>query len=328
MTKYGGICSPLIARGDFMQYEISVIVPVYNAEKYVERCLTSIFSQTFKNFECIIVDDCSSDNSIKICEKITECEPRAKIYHRMANQGVGPARNYGLELCCGKYICFVDSDDWIEKDYLQSLYEAVEQNAAEVVQMGYKSYGKNAKKYVFTKETYKISNNLRDRLFKLWILTAPWGKIYKKEYLLKYDIMFPAVPMGEDVLFIFLIMITATKYYVIPDTMYIYRTDNEYSITNGKFPSAVEQYFESLLLTMDSFDRYVKRHPDVIDVKYIDLLHRYLYRYFHYGIKGYMDKFGKDEVKGVLFDRLAKSHSPALFSSLWDIVLDLGVPYV
>ena len=311
-----------------MQCEISVIVPVYNVEKYVERCLTSIFSQTFENFECIIVDDCSSDNSIKICEKITEHEPRAKIYHRMANQGVGPARNYGLELCRGKYVCFIDSDDWIENHYLQRLYDAIEQNAAEVVQMGYKSCGKEAKEYIYTPKIYKISNNLRERLFHQLIFTAPWGKIYNKEYLLKYNIMFPAVPMAEDVLFQFLIMITATKYFVIPDTMYIYRIGREGAQTNGNFPSDVEKYFESLLLTMDSFDRYVERHPDVIDVKYIDLLHRYLYRYFHYGIKGYMNKFGKDEVKMVLFDRLAKSHSPALFSALWDIVLELGFPYV
>lgn len=311
-----------------MRYEISVIVPVYNVEKYVERCLKSIFSQTFKNFECIIVDDCSLDNSIKNVKKIIDGEPRAKIYHRMANQGLGPARNYGMELCCGKYVCFIDSDDWIEKDYLQRLYDAIEQHAADVVQMGYKSYGKEAKEYVYTKETYKIPNNLRERLFQTWILTAAWGKIYKKEYLLKYHIMFPTVTHSEDVLFIFLIMITAKNYWIIPDTMYVYRTDNEDSITNGKFPAVIERYFESMLLTMDFFDRYIEKYPDIIDIKYRNLLHRYIYRYFHYGIKGYMDRFGKDEVKNVLFDRLEKSHSPALFSALWDIVLELGVPYV
>lgn len=96
----------------------SIIVPVYNVEKYIDKCLASILRQTFKNFECIIIDDCSPDNSNAIIDKYVKLDQRFKVIHQK-NMGVSVARNTGLDIAKGDYIIFVDSDDYIADDYLE-----------------------------------------------------------------------------------------------------------------------------------------------------------------------------------------------------------------
>jgi len=102
---------------------ISVIVPVYDAEKYLCECIDSILSQTFTNFECILVDDCSVDKSPMICDKYEEKDIRVQVIHKAKNEGSSLARKTGLEKSSGDYILFVDADDWIEIDMLKKLYE-------------------------------------------------------------------------------------------------------------------------------------------------------------------------------------------------------------
>lgn len=99
---------------------ISVIVPVYNDEKYIKNCLESIANQTFKDIEIIVVDDGSTDNSGIICDEFSINDPRFKVIHKQ-NKGVCDSRNKGLEIASGEYICFVDSDDWIENDYFETM---------------------------------------------------------------------------------------------------------------------------------------------------------------------------------------------------------------
>lgn len=93
---------------------VSIIVPVYNVEKYLKRCMTSILEQTYSNLEILLIDDGSPDNSGNLCDEIQSTDERIKVYHK-ANGGLSSARNYGLERCTGEYIFFIDSDDWIEK---------------------------------------------------------------------------------------------------------------------------------------------------------------------------------------------------------------------
>ena len=108
------ICEPLI----------SIIVPVYNVEKYLKKCLDSILSQTYKNFEVIIVNDGSPDNSQKIIDEYKKKDKRIIVLEK-ENGGLSSARNYGIEHANGKYISFVDADDYIEKDYVEKLYDCI-----------------------------------------------------------------------------------------------------------------------------------------------------------------------------------------------------------
>ena len=104
---------------------ISVIVPVYGVEKYIEKCLKSIVAQTYRNLEIIMVDDGTKDNSAKICEQYAKEDSRIKVYHK-TNGGLSDARNYGIEHSNGEYITFIDSDDYIDIDYIEFLYQLVE----------------------------------------------------------------------------------------------------------------------------------------------------------------------------------------------------------
>lgn len=112
--------------------KISIIIPVYNAQRYLEKCLNSVLSQCYTNFEVICVDDGSTDKSGEICEKYQENDKRFRVFH-IENHGVSYARNYALSLIEGAWFCFVDADDWLEPNYLDVLYRLAIQNKCDVV---------------------------------------------------------------------------------------------------------------------------------------------------------------------------------------------------
>jgi glycosyltransferase involved in cell wall biosynthesis len=117
--------------------KVSIIIPVYNVEKYIRRCLDSILRQGFPDFECIVVDDCSPDSSPSICDEYGERDNRFRVIHNEKKQGSSIARRTGLEVARGGYVLFVDSDDWIESDMLETLYSAVLPYSADIVWCDY-----------------------------------------------------------------------------------------------------------------------------------------------------------------------------------------------
>ena len=114
---------------------ISVIIPVYNVEQYVESCLNSVIDQSYTNLEIILVDDGSTDRSGEICGQYALKDSRIKVIHE-ENAGLGEARNRGLRIASGDYICFVDSDDWIEEDYCKELAQAAERTNSDIAICG------------------------------------------------------------------------------------------------------------------------------------------------------------------------------------------------
>ena len=119
-----------------MNPEISIIVPVYNVEKYLKRCIDSILNQSFTDFELILVDDGSTDNSGKIIDEYALKDKRIKVIHK-ENGGQGSARNRGLDIAKGNYIGFVDSDDWIHKDMYKCMYQIINEDNTDIVQIGH-----------------------------------------------------------------------------------------------------------------------------------------------------------------------------------------------
>ena len=116
--------------------KISVIVPIYNVEKYLKKCLDSIIYQSLKDIEIIMVDDGSTDSCSQICDYYSSLDERIKVVHK-ENQGLGLARNTGLDIAKGKYVTFIDSDDYISIDYLKKVYNVAEENKADVVYSGF-----------------------------------------------------------------------------------------------------------------------------------------------------------------------------------------------
>ena len=125
-----------------MEDLISVIVPIYNVEKYINRCIDSIIEQTYTNLEIILVDDGSTDNSGSICDEYAKKDNRIKVIHK-ENGGVSSARNVGLDTAIGQYITFVDSDDYIEKKYCEILLKTLKKQKADCVACGYNRIYKN-----------------------------------------------------------------------------------------------------------------------------------------------------------------------------------------
>ena len=180
---------------------VTVIVPVYNAEKYVDRCLSSIEAQTYQNYECLCIDDGSVDKSGEIIQEFTDRDQRfAYIYQ--PNSGPSAARNKGLENAKGEYILFIDSDDTVEHDYLDKLVEGIVQSGGDICNCGYQYKGKE--NYYFN-DYFPISKMTRDEfLKKLFMHTGGLvhGGIYKSSIISQNKIRFnDKYSLSEDQLF-------------------------------------------------------------------------------------------------------------------------------
>lgn len=204
----------------------SVIVPVYNAEKYLDMCLDSISSQTFRDFECIIIDDGSTDGSSAILDKYIKIDQRFKVIHQI-NMGPSAARNAGLDIAQGDYITFVDSDDSIANDYLEKFALQIQVSNADIVICGLlEVYEDSIIERVFESEdTAEIKKNI---LADFWP-AYPCNKCYKKH--LFENIRFPLGVFFEDLLVIPKICLSARKIICISDKLYYYNRKNKSSTT-------------------------------------------------------------------------------------------------
>lgn len=169
--------------------KISIIIPVYNSEKYISRCLDSIFAQTFSDFEIIVIDDGSRDHSYDVVKEYKD--QRIRLY-RQKNQGIAKTRNRGIELVKGKYLTFVDNDDFLDPDYLQRFYDAIISTNADLVIGGFRRT--NCQKTLYS---FKISSGD----FAKYTIIAPWAKLYRTSFIHKHHLEFLDSPIGEDVYF-------------------------------------------------------------------------------------------------------------------------------
>lgn len=178
---------------------ISVIVPVYNVDKYLKRCVDSIINQTYSDLEIILVDDGSTDDSGSLCDELKKTDARIKVLHKV-NGGLSSARNAGLAVATGEYIGFVDSDDWIELDMYECLMNSLHKSGAEVAVTGLnRIYDNGYSKKQFVKDTvvvYSGDQIVKEYLQQNSFSTAAWDKLYKKNLFDKRR--FPEGKLYED----------------------------------------------------------------------------------------------------------------------------------
>ena len=184
--------------------KVSVIVPIYNAQDYLHRCVDSILAQTFADFELLLVDDGSTDSSGIICDNYASGDCRAKVFHK-ENGGVSSARNVGLKNATGEWVCFVDSDDTVHQDYLNNLVSATNENVEMVI-----SFAVSVFMDKIVEPTYRdailIGKDFA-KLFNEYDLhwrTSPWAKLYKRKIVENNNLLFNLeMPIGEDLVFLY-----------------------------------------------------------------------------------------------------------------------------
>lgn len=184
-----------------MEPLISVIVPVYNVEKYLPRCLDSIRAQTYTNLEIILVDDGSQDASGDICDDCAAKDDRVRVLHQ-SNAGIGSTRNAGLGMCTGAYITFVDSDDYLYPCAIETLYDRIREDDSDLV-IGncirvYEDNTCSDTCYAFEDSVFAADEIFSRMAVFGAVPTAPWGKLYRKDIL--EGITYPSVHIGEDTL--------------------------------------------------------------------------------------------------------------------------------
>lgn len=205
---------------------ISVIVPIYNVEKYLRRCLDSICNQVYSNLEIVLVDDGSTDSSGKIADEYARRDIRFHVIHKQ-NGGLSDARNVGLSYCHGKYIVFVDSDDYVTEDYVMVLYDLLKHNHADIsaVSLTHKEEELSKINDSTTTKIYNTKEALQDLLYQR-ISTSANAKMYRAE--LFSDIRYPKGRLYEDVIATYQIFEKATKvvWCDIKKYWYYVRTDS------------------------------------------------------------------------------------------------------
>lgn len=186
-----------------MNDSVSVIIPVYNPGGALKKCIESLMAQTWENIEIILVNDGSTDGSDSACREFAAADGRIK-YVCQENAGVSAARNRGIELACGEYICFVDSDDYVEPDYVRSMAEAMQRWDADIVIQGLKQIQSGVMMYEekFADGAYPMSSLSDSQFDKIFFYCGPYCKIFKSAIVKDFGIRFPlGLSYGEDAVF-------------------------------------------------------------------------------------------------------------------------------
>ena len=251
--------------------EISVCIPVYNVELYIAQCLESVFNQTIiEKTEIIIINDCTPDNSVSVINDLLEKYPqhkeRLRIISHEKNRGLAAARNTGLQNARGKYIIQVDSDDWLERDYLEKLYDAAESVNADIAGCDY--FLELADKTDIVKED--LNRAPADCL--KYIITICqgiiWTKLVRKGLFFENNITWvEGLDMGEDLLICSKLFAHAKKVVNVDVPLYHYRKTNPNSFCND---AKKNQYkFESLVKVTESVIEYLKKWSPLYDAEFI-----------------------------------------------------------
>lgn len=205
--------------------KVSIIVPVYNVEKYLSKCLDSLISQTLKDIEIICVNDGSVDNSLDILKNFAQKDPRIKIIDKQ-NEGVAIARNIALEQATGEYIGFVDSDDYIDLDYFEKLYNTATKNNSDIAVASILKHKKYFDKYNVRYSEEQVAENIQEKIKlcgdKKHFFFYAWNKIYKTDLIKNNKIKFSEGQIYEDVMFAMNALYFSNKVVSVPNTKYHY----------------------------------------------------------------------------------------------------------
>ena len=261
-------------------YKVSVIIPVYNVEKYLRQCLDSIVKQTLREIEIICINDGSTDSSLQILEEYAAKDERIIVLSQ-ENKGVSAARNKGLENIHAPYVMFVDSDDFIAATMIQTLYDAITENSVEVAVCNIQCFEQNASdtairnveegmqvwfnRYAKTDGIYEIPQKIRQE-----ICSVAWNKIYQTEIIRKYKLRFPPGLIQEDEYWLWAYMIHCRNYCYINQKLYYYRQRAESIMGTKDSSPKILDFLEIQRLVYEE----VRKYKNILRYK-VDLMNFY-----------------------------------------------------
>lgn len=255
--------------------EISILIPLYNVEKYVEKCLLSVLNNTFINkAEVIIVNDCTPDKSAFIAKKILDSYPnvKSKIINHPVNRGLAATRQTALEAATGKYIVIIDSDDWIEPDYIEKLYLKAEETGADLVRCGYTEY-KEKETIIKLPPEYAESRDYIKNMLIHNVSAYIWCFMIKRELFVKNNITWKKnIDIAEDYYISVPLYYYANKVALVPVSLYNYNCTILTSLSNKKNKNY--SFWEKYRFTLHlSYVDYIKSTSSEFDneFKFSDL---------------------------------------------------------
>lgn len=247
---------------------ISVIIPIYNTEKYLSHCIDSVLAQTFTNFELILINDGSNDNSGKICDQYASLDVRIKVIHKK-NEGVSIARNSGLAIASGEWCCFIDSDDWVDSEYLNNFVILINKN----IQLAIQGFWQEIEETGTTRKI-KFSDRIIEHNYELvkWLEDTPgvhngflWHRLFRIDIITKYNIHFtPHISFAEDGWFFFQYLQHAQTFLITSKIGYHYRIRKGSLTSKGSQLTIqqLEKIFRGYIETLYSFSTPLKYHQE------------------------------------------------------------------
>lgn len=238
-----------------MEKLVSVIVPIYKVEKYLEKCLDSIIKQTYKNTEIILVDDGSPDKCGEICDTYINKDNRIKVFHKK-NGGLSDARNYGLKKSIGEYILFVDSDDSIEPKMIETLVNTLEKNKSDISMCGFKIIQNDTSKHNqwFDQDTVLSKEEALKLLLENRIITShAWNKLYKRNIIEKFP--FPEGKLYEDVRIMHKVFMSCNSIAITKEYLYNYFLHSTSIVVVDKIANKFEY-----------IDAFIQRYEEMKDI--------------------------------------------------------------
>lgn len=319
---------------------ISIVVPMYNTEKYIRQCLISVLSQKFTDFEVIVVDDCSKDNSVAEVEKlIPHFDGRLKLIRRNEQSGcAGIPRNDGIKAASGKYIVFLDSDDMLLPTTLRDYVEISETTKADILHtekvLVFHDNGREFRRDELVLAANENGDFVEDVAFETKDLTErikryhdkyffwpPWGKCFRREFLLKNDIEFPAMRMSEDMIFCFKCLALSKNYVRIPQITYIYRERSSGLMrSNANAETEMNKWLKVIVEGVEILDNFMDKQKFFnknLDMRYL-VIDFFMKQHFEF-LKNLLNSLKPHEIEYLVYRYLNKNNvnSPSLTAYLF-----------
>lgn len=289
---------------------VSVVIPVYNVEKYLCRCINSVLAQSYRNLEIILVDDGSTDNSPAICDAFVKKDIRIKVFHKK-NGGLSDARNYAYQYISGEYVTFIDSDDWVDRFYIENLYHAIKMDDSDIscswfINVFDESKKDNGVNDLFDYHCFSNIEAMKKMLFQDGIETSAWGKLYKANLIKYYK--YPVGKLYEDIPVTYQCIKHSKKIGVIKNVDYFY-FQRPNSIQNTNFTLKKLDGIRNLQELIENCKRDFPMLENAAICRYFSLLCNMI---FQIDKKKYMDTYDFlwEEIKKYRINVISNKDAP------------------